>query len=469
MRVRFILPALAEATSPLFRPIKYALFPPLGLATLAAHLRDDDEAAISDEHVVPLALDDEPDLVAIEVYVTNAHRAYQIADHYRARGVHVCLGGLHVTSCPDEAARHADTIVVGPGDHAWPEFLADFRRGAAKQVYRSAVRCLVDTPPPRRDLMDRRRYLVPNSIVVSRGCPHSCDFCYKSGFYEGGRSFYTRRVDEALAEIESLAGSHLFFLDDNIFADDTFARGLTDGMRGMGRVWQGAGTIESVLRPGLIEAASAAGLRSLFVGFETLSQRNLEQHAKRHSRLADYERAIERLHANGVMVNASFVFGMDGDGPDVFDRTVDWAVRQGIETCTFHILTPYPGTGLRRRLAAEGRIVSSDWSRYDTRHAVFEPMGMTRYELETGYRRAYTDFYSWRSIFRSTSARDTTTERLRHLAYQVGWKKAEPIWDLLIRTGVLGAAVPLLEWVLGDRRRETPAPAPALCPEPRGE
>jgi radical SAM superfamily enzyme YgiQ (UPF0313 family) len=469
MRVRFILPALAEATSPLFRPIKYALFPPLGLATLAAHLADEDEAVISDEHVTPLALDDEPDLVAIEVYVTNAYRAYQIADAYRARGIHVCLGGLHVTSCPTEAARHADTIVLGPGDHAWPEFLADFRRGRPKPVYRSDVRCLEGTPAPRRDLIDRRRYLVPNSIVVSRGCPHSCDFCYKTGFYEGGRSFYTRTIDEALAEIDSLSGSHLFFLDDNIFADDRFARGLMEGMRGMRRVWQGAGTIESVLRPGLIEAASRAGLRSLFVGFETLSQSNLEQHAKRHSRLADYERAISRLHENGVMVNASFVFGMDGDGPDVFDRTVDWAVRQGIETCTFHILTPYPGTGLRERLAAEGRILSSDWSRYDTRHAVFEPKGMTRAQLEEGYRRAYADFYSWGSILRSTSARATTTERLRHIAYQVGWKKSEPVWDLLIRTGVLGAAVPLLEWVLGDRRAAAAATTRPLCPEPNRE
>ena len=289
---------------------------------------------------------------------------------------------------------------------------------------------------------------MPNSIVVSRGCPHSCNFCYKESFFEGGRSFYTRRLDEALAEIDSLPGRHLFFLDDHLFGDDAFARGLLAGMRGMGRVWQAAGTVESVLRPGLMEAAAQSGLRSLFVGFETLSQAGLESCGKRQNRLAEYERAIAHLHELGVMVNASFVFGIDGDDPDVFARTTEWAVAQGVETATFHILTPYPGTALHRRLTAENRILTSDWDLYDTRHVVFEPRGMTAQQLESGYWQAYRDFYSWRSIARSTLARDTATERLRHFAYQVGWKKAEPVWDVLIRTRRLAAAVPLLEGML---------------------
>src|SRR5450830_1544190 len=367
VKVKMVLPALTEVTSPLFRPIKYSLFPPLGLATLAGFLDPSDDVTIEDEHVERVRLDDEPDLVVIQVYITSASRAYRLADHYRRRGVHVCLGGLHVTSLPDEAAQHADTIFLGPGEDTWPAFLTDYRAGSPAPLYRSTQRTLAQLPPIRRDLIKRQLYLMPNSIVVSRGCPHSCDFCYKDAFFEGGRGFYTQTVEAALAEIDRLPGRHLYFLDDHIFGNARFATELFEGMRGMGRLWQAAATVQTVLRPGLVELAAEAGLRSLFVGFETLSTANLVRHGKRQNLGRDYAEAIRRLHDNGVMVNASFVFGMDDDGPDVFERTVDWAVRQGVETTTFHILTPYPGTVLYQRMKAAGRLVTSDWDRYDTR------------------------------------------------------------------------------------------------------
>ena len=193
LRVKLILPALTEATSPYWRPIKYSLFPPLGLATLAAYLRQDDDAVIVDEHVQPLDTDDRPDLVVIQVYITNAYRAYRLADHYRAKGVFVALGGLHVTSLPEEALPHADAVFLGPGEQTFPVFLDEFRAGRAGTIYRSTSgRSLQHVPPIRRDLITRRHYLVPNSIVVTRGCPQHCDFCYKDAFFTGGRSFYTQ-------------------------------------------------------------------------------------------------------------------------------------------------------------------------------------------------------------------------------------------------------------------------------------
>jgi radical SAM superfamily enzyme YgiQ (UPF0313 family) len=262
MKVKMILPALTEAKSPFWRPIKYSLFPPLGLATLAAFLSPDDQVEIQDEHVETLRVDDDPDLVVIQVYITSAHRAYRLADHYRGRGAYVVLGGLHVTSLLDEAARHADTIFLGPGEDTWPVFLADFRERRPASVYRSTTRTLASLPPVRRDLIKRHLYLVPNSIVVSRGCPHVCDFCYKEAFFEGGHSFYTQTVDAALAEIDRLPGRHLYFLDDHLFGAPRFASALFEGMRGMGRVWQAAGTVASVLAPQLLEQAVQAGLRS---------------------------------------------------------------------------------------------------------------------------------------------------------------------------------------------------------------
>ncbi len=448
MRVKLILPALTEAHSSFFRPIKYSLFPPLGLATLAAYLAPADEVTLTDEHVEPVALDDEPELVAIEAYVTSAHRAYALADHYRARGAHVCLGGLHPTARPDEAARHADTVFLGPGEDTWPAFLDDFRAGRAAPRYLSSVRTLEGAPRPRRDLLRRDRYLCPNTLVVSRGCVHRCEFCYKESFFRGGRSFYTLAVDEALSQVEALPGQHLFFLDDNLFAAPAFAESLFEGMRGLGRLWQGAATVEAVLRPGLLERAVEAGLRSLFIGFETLSESSLRQVGKTHNLGHSYEAAIRRLHDMGVMINASFVFGFDGDGPDVFDRTVDWAVGQGLETATFHILTPYPGTPLHERLEAQGRITSRDWDRYDTRHTVYEPVGLSAEQLEAGYWRAYERFYSWRGILRSAGTKPALPDRLRHVLYSGGWKKFEPLWDLVVRHGRLGRMVPLLESIL---------------------
>src|SRR5512133_3675249 len=140
MRVKMILPALTEAKSPYFRPIKYSLFPPLGLATLAAYLREDDDVTLQDEHVETLDLDDMPDLVVIQVYITSAYRAYELAEHYRRKGAYIALGGLHVTSMPEEAAAHADSIFLGPGEDTWPAFLADFRADRPAAVYRSTVR-----------------------------------------------------------------------------------------------------------------------------------------------------------------------------------------------------------------------------------------------------------------------------------------------------------------------------------------
>jgi radical SAM superfamily enzyme YgiQ (UPF0313 family) len=448
MKVKMILPALTEAKGPFWRPIKYSLFPPLGLATLGAYLPSDATVELQDEHVEKLFLDDEPDLVVIQVYITSAKRSYAIADHYRNKGAYVVLGGLHVTSLPDEAILHADTIFLGPGEDTWPVFLQDFLAGTALRVYRSTSRSLAGMPPVRRDLIKRHLYLVPNSIVVSRGCPHTCDFCYKVAFFEGGKGFYTQRVDDALAEIDRLPGRHLYFLDDHLFGDPRFASALFDGMKGMKRLWQAAGTVNSVLAPRLVEKAADCGLRSLFVGFETLNRNNLLEQNKYQNLDRDYTVAIRRLHDAGVMINGSFVFGMDGDDETVFDRTVEWAINQGIETATFHILTPYPSTALYQRLKTQDRIISYDWDLFDTRHVVFKPAKMTAETLEAGYWKAYDDFYKWGSILRGASTTTDIKERLRHIAYAGGWKKFEPLWDWVIRARRVTSLLPMLEAVL---------------------
>jgi radical SAM superfamily enzyme YgiQ (UPF0313 family) len=472
MRAKLILPALTEATSPYWRPIKYSLFPPLGLATLAAYLPGHWEAEMQDEHVETLRLDDAPDLVIIQVYITNAYRAYELADHYRARGSYVCLGGLHVTSLPEEAAPHADSIFLGPGEEIFPQFLKDWEAGRALPRYVSgAGRTLVGIPPIRRDLIKRERYLVPNSIVVTRGCPHHCDFCYKDAFFEGGKGFYTQTVDDALAEIDRLPGRHLYFLDDHLLGHIRFAAGLFEGMRGMGRLFQGAATVDSILRDnGLLEKAAQAGLRSLFVGFETLSPVNLKTSNKPQNLGRDYAAAMQRLHDLGIMVNGSFVFGLDDDRPDVFRRTVDWAVGQGITTATFHIATPYPGTALFKQMEAQGRLLHRRWNEYDTRTVVCQPgPHLTARQLKEGYDQAYRDFYSWTNITKASLVHDTLRHQLKHFAYAGGWKKFEPLWNFMIKSRHLDSMRPLLEAILSKVRGKEGKPGTGAMPPPTEE
>ncbi|HWG37799.1 MAG TPA: radical SAM protein [Terriglobales bacterium] len=459
LRVKFILPALTEATSPFFRPVKYSLFPPLGLATLAAYLDAGDCAELEDEHVARLhpPLHAAFDLVVIQVYITNAYRAYALADAWRRAGAFVVLGGLHVTALPEEASPHADAIFLGPGEQTFPQFLADFRARRPLPLYRSAAgRTLERVPPIRRDLIRRSHYLVPNSIVVTRGCPQHCDFCYKDAFFTGGRGFYTQQVDDALAEIERLPGRHLYFLDDHLLGHTRFASALFAGMRGMGRLFQGAATLDSILRGNLIEEAAAAGLRSLFVGFETLDPANLAASNKRQNLGRDYRAVTERLHALGIMINGSFVFGMDDDGPDVFARTVGWAIEHGLTTATFHIQTPYPGTRLHARMLQQGRITTANWDLYDTRHVVFRPARLNPAQLEAGYWRAYRDFYRWSSIARASWTHGTFKHQAKHFFYAAGWKRFEWLWDALIRARQLNRMTPMLEAVLTRVTARTP-------------
>lgn len=465
MKVKFILPKIVEAESGGYRPIKYSLFPPLGLATLASYLAPGDEAEISDEHVEKLRLTDSPDLVCLEVYATCARRAYAIADSYRARGIYVAMGGLHPTAMPDEAARHADTVVTGPGEGAFPAFLRDFRAGAPLPRYFSPERTLDPFPHPRRDLIKSSNYLVPGCVSLSRGCPHSCNFCYKENFLRGGRGYYRAALEAAVAEVASLPWRHVFFMDDNIFADEKFAMDFFREIAPLKKVWQGAATVKSMRNGPLMDAAAASGAGSLFVGFETINGDSLRGHGKFHNATSEYSAAIRAAHSRGIMINSSFVFGMSGDGPDVFGRTVDWAVSEGLETATFHILTPYPGSALFEGFKRRGELLTENWDLYDTRHCVFRHPRISPERMEEGYWKSYGDFYSWRSIFAGARANGSFLAGARHFAYAASWKKMEFLWRAVIAAKRLPLATPVLESVLRSRSGAFKPSPPTAAPQ----
>jgi len=448
LKWKLVLPALEEAQNEYYRSIKYSLFPPLGLASLAGYIPEDHDVIIVDEHVESIAFNDEPDVVCIQVYITNSKRSYELADHYLTRGKIVILGGLHVTSLPDEARQHASAIVIGPGDHIFGKVVQDVINGRLKPQYQAQSRTLNGIPVLRRGLIKRYRYLIPNSIVVSRGCPYSCDFCYVNNFFGNGKSYYTYKISQALSEIDSLKGKHLFFLDDNLLTENKFTVDLFMELKKRNRICQGAGTVKSILNEKLIHLAAEAGLKSLFVGFESINKINLKNVNKKHNVYVDYDKAIDILHYYGIKINGSFVFGMDDDEKDVFERTTDWAIEKGMTTATFHVLTPYPGTPLYNKLASENRILTRNWTKYNTRNVVFKPARMSVDELERGYWNSYTDFYKYSSIWKSAMIQGSISRKISSLAYSIGWKKIEPLWEFMVKYEKLKYALPLFVSVL---------------------
>ena len=446
-RALFVLPALNEVRRGNYRLITYARFPPLSLLTLAGLTPAERyEMLVRDDHIESAVVDDHVDLVAIQVYISSADRAYELADLYRRRGAKVVLGGLHATSMPHEAAQHADAVCIGPAEPVWSEILDDFEHDRLKPFYRgNPVGSAAMVPLPRRDLMNQLAYLVPNTMVTTRGCPHACAFCYKHGFW-GERYFEARPMAAIEQELATFDDPVVFFLDDNLLGDRRHGKNLFSLLKGSGIVWQAAASLDVARDRAYLDQAREAGCRSLFVGFESLSSRELRQQRKHVNAVTDYATAVRRFHDAGIMVNGSFVFGFDWDDRDVFARTVEFAVENKLETASFHILTPFPGTSTFDELERSGRLLHRQWAFYDTDHAVFRPRQMTPAELERGFHDAYRDFLRYPSILRRSAGLDGA---IRRIAYNVGWMKVDPIWRAIIRLGLMPFARRILARALG--------------------
>ncbi|MHC4917091.1 MAG: B12-binding domain-containing radical SAM protein [Planctomycetota bacterium] len=416
--------------------LKTHMSAPLSLLVLGAVTPPEVDVEIADENVERVRFDDRPDLVGITVKVDTLARSRAIARIYRARGVPVVVGGIYPTTCPHESLAIADAVAVGEGESLWPRILRDAAAGRLQRVYRSEEPLdMADSPVPRWELAVGKNYLFANTITSSRGCPWKCEFCYSSasGFHRGYRP---KPIENVLAEIRSLGTRHVMFIDDNFMGSPERTRRLLRAIGPMKLTWHAAVSADVGRHPELMDLMAESGCRSLFIGFETLNRDNLADCGKSQNRVEDYARTIEALHAREIMVNASIVFGFDGDGPGVFESTVDWLTGLKIETMTAHILTPYPGTPMYRRMLAEGRIIDSDLSRYNTAYAVFRPKGMTPAELEAGYRRAYRRFYSWASVLERMPA--AGARRRAYLIFNLFYRRLGPATGMLGRLGLMG-------------------------------
>jgi radical SAM superfamily enzyme YgiQ (UPF0313 family) len=412
---------------------KHALTPTLALTSVAAATPPEWTVRYWDENLLqgPPPVEPFPQVVGISVHLTFAARAYELARFYRARGAKVVLGGLHVLSCPEEARPHADALAIGEGVRLWPAILRDVDAGALAERYDGSYRLPYrEEPPPRRDLLDRASFLTTASLIATRGCHNRCGFCYLAT--DGLRMPYqVADVDRVVAQLVESDEPYGVFIDNNLGSRPDYLRALCRALAPAKKIWSAAVSIDVTDDPSLVREMALAGCTGVFVGFESLNGENLDDARKKSPRPADYARRVALFHDHGIQVNGSFVLGFDHDERDVFARTADWVEDSRLECATFHILTPYPGTPLFRRMEAEGRLLHKRWDEYDTAHVVFRPRHMTPEELAEGYAWLYRRLFSHASIWARRPSRGS--EVLPYLGMSYLYKRANWLWPLLIR------------------------------------
>jgi len=401
MRLTFVIPKWPKGS--LWSHMVFR-FPYLGITTLAALTPPDIEIVIQDENLQEVCFEGF-DLAAISIMTPLAVRGYEIADRFRQSGTKVVMGGFHATWLPDEAGLHADAVMVGEADTVWPMIIADAVAGDLKKHYTPAERSdFSGLPPARRDLLAKSGYLFTNTVQTTRGCPFDCDFCSVTAF--NGNTYRYRPLKDIERELDAISGGNnfLFFVDDNITGNPGHAKKLFELMKKYPFKWLSQTSITFADNPELLKLAQESGCHGMFIGFETLMQEGLDILNKKTNKSAKYADAIKRIHDHGIGIQGSFIFGYDWDTAASFEAVVDFTERNRLDSTLFTILTPYPGTRVFDRMMEEGRILTTDWSKYDMAHVVYKPKNMTVDELQEGYLQANRRFYSWGSMFKRLPA-----------------------------------------------------------------
>jgi len=359
-----------------------------------------DDVHHTDEIVERLDLDRPADLVGITASTPSALHAYEVADAFRRRRVPVVMGGPHATALPEEAAEHADAVVVGEAEDTWPHLLEDARTGRLERFYRSTHRARLDgQPAPRWDLIKGRHY-GKSVTIATRGCPHRCDYCTIPLLYGPGTMRY-RPVDEVVREVAGSPTRAVVFWDDNIGANPRYSKELFRALAPLGKWWTSQCTATAAKDEEFQRLAASSGCKALFMGFESISQESLDSAHKGHNRVASYRGLIRALHQHGIAAHLGIMFGFDEDDRGIFRRTIEFLEEASVDVTTMSMVVPMPGTPTFQRWQAEGRILTTDWSKYDgKKHCVFRPARMSPEELVAGTEWASRRFYSLRSIAR---------------------------------------------------------------------
>jgi radical SAM superfamily enzyme YgiQ (UPF0313 family) len=399
----YYLPKLMSFGNSKFR-CSPLLMMPGALPTLAALTPPGFDIQLVDENVEEVDFDSPVDIVGLSVISVAAERAYRIADKFRARGVYVVLGGVHPTFAADEAAQHADTVIVGEAEATWPQFLHDYRQGRAQPLYRCESKPdLQNTVIPRWDLIKHQNYL-SHSIQTTRGCAFDCSFCTVKAML--GRPRF-KPVENVIREIEALRKQfwrpwpmYISFADDNIVASPARAKRLFRALIPQKIRWWSQASVTIAQDDELLDLAQQSGCDALLIGFESISQGALAEANKGKVNQADrFRRVIDKLQSRGITLYPSFVFGFDDDDPSVFERTCDFLQAAGVEYPLFSILAPAVGTRLMDRLRDEGRLLDFAWEDLTCYEVCFQPSQMTVQQLYDGFRESIFRMYTEEAIF----------------------------------------------------------------------
>jgi len=378
MKITLIYPAVGK--KPGQKYIHTWKMEPLPMATLKALTPADIEVEFFDDRLELIDYDISTDAVAITVETYTARRAYTIAARFRARGIPVILGGYHPTLLPDEAARFADAVLVGNAEEVWLQMLRDLQRRQLQPRYHGQSTYAV---LPDRTIYAGKRYLPLGLVETGRGCPFRCEFCAVSAYYQA--RYAPRPISDVVVDIRR-SGKRLFFLvDDNIAADPAYTMQLCQALTPLNIVWASQASLTVAQNQELLTWLARSGCRVLLIGFESLEPENLKQMRKGWSlKLGDRDELVRRIHAAGISIYATFVFGFDHDTPAAFEHALEFSIRQGFFFAAFNHLLPFPGTSLYARLQQEHRLLTDAWWLDPTYHygkIVFTPKNMTPTEL----------------------------------------------------------------------------------------
>jgi len=366
-------------------------YPSLTLQQVAGITPREHSVELVDERYEDVDFDKHYDLIGISCLTYNSIRGYEISEQFRKKGVPVVFGGYHASLIPEEAKKHADSIVIGEAELTWPQLLKDYQNGNMKKIYRNdRVIKAEEIPPARHDIGS---YTFWESIQVSRGCPTGCEFCAMN--VVEGKVFRGRPIEDVIDEMKKIHAKRIFFADASLTINPKYAKKLFKAMIPLNKKFHCFGNINVLARDKeFIRLSQEAGVEKWYLGIESISQKNIDQAGKGTNKIENYHKAIQNIKDYGMMVTGFFVFGLDFDTPDIFDATLDAIYKWGLDEASFSILTPYPGTPLFKRFNKEGRIANNNWSLYEEGKVNFIPRNMTEEELLEGIQRIAMEFYS---------------------------------------------------------------------------
>ena len=412
-------------------------YPAIGLAMISALTPDQFHIRLVDEAYEPVPYGKGGDLALIVGLTHQMPNAYFISDRLRSEGTKVILGGMHVTALPDEALMHADSVIVGEAEAVWREILDDFVKGSLKKRYYGQEVNLAELPMMRRDLFNKKFYYPGQFIETTRGCSVGCVFCGAQNFF--GTRFRVRPPESIRRELMAIFGPRppqtrwkkwlarhwhpdipyfverrlLYVMDSNFVSDPGHARAVLEVLKECDLRWFGHASFNLIRDDQLVDLMADSGCLGINIGFESLSQANIDHMHKFPNKTAEYAECIKRLHEREIGVMGTFIVGFDGDTLEVFDQVADFVRENRLETAFTLILTPKPDTALFKQMSAQNRMISHDWRDYDEGTVTFIPKNMTPRQLHWGMRSVWSRVYSWQGIWH----RIMTQPRVRPFFY----------------------------------------------------